>query len=497
MGAPQGEDTAVTGTGETPDWVADAIFYQIFPDRFARSARVAKPGRLEEWDAPPTRHGFKGGDLLGIVERLDELARLGVNALYLNPIFASAANHRYHTYDYFRVDPLLGGDDALRELLDAAHARGIRVILDGVFNHTGRGFWPFHHILENGEDSPYVDWFHIHSFPVKAYRRRGKPGYECWWNLPALPKLNTSNPQVREHIFRVAEHWIEQGADGWRLDVPGEIDDPEFWRTFRRRVRAVNAEAYLVGEIWDDGREWLAGDRFDGLMNYPLARAALGFFAAKTLAPGARMGTHRVASLTEREFSAELDRLLGLHSPLAIRSQLNLLGSHDTPRFLTSAGGDHSALYLATLLQMTLPGAPCIYYGDEVGMTGGDDPDCRGAFPESASRIHTPTLELFRRAIALRREHAVLRRSGVRLLSVPEDVVGYLRSGEGDDPGESILVLFNARSTDARIALDLEQLPPHARREDLWGTHRADGSEGGELQVEIPARGARVIALLG
>ncbi len=158
-------------SADTPAWVRDAVFYQIFPDRFAASERVAKPGRLEPWDAPPTSHGFKGGDLLGIVQRLPYLADLGVTALYLNPIFASASNHRYHTDDYLRVDPLLGGDAALRELLDAAHAAGLRVILDGVFNHTGRGFWPFHHILENGLDSPYLEWFHVDRERLAAGRR--------------------------------------------------------------------------------------------------------------------------------------------------------------------------------------------------------------------------------------------------------------------------------------------------------------------------------------
>ena len=160
--------------GDPPAWVADAVFYQIFADRFAISPRVAKPGPLEAWDAPPTEHGFKGGDLLGIVEHLDYLSALGINALYLTPIFAAAANHRYHTYDYYSVDPLLGGDAALRELLDAAHGRGMRVVLDGVFNHSGRGFWPFHHVVENGAQSPYVDWFHL---DLDAVRARGLRPY--------------------------------------------------------------------------------------------------------------------------------------------------------------------------------------------------------------------------------------------------------------------------------------------------------------------------------
>ena len=245
---------------EIPHWAADAIFYQIFPDRFARSETVAKPNNLEPWNTPPTRHGFKGGDLLGIAEHLDYLLDLGVTALYLNPIFQSTANHRYHTHDYYQVDPILGGNKALRALLDRAHQRGMRVILDGVFNHASRGFFQFSHVAENGPASPYVDWFYVNNFPLRPYNaRRGKQGYEAWWNLPALPKLNVSTPAVREFLWDVAAYWIEFGADGWRLDVPAEIDDDLFWQEFRRRVRAVNPEAYLVGEIWDDARRWLQG----------------------------------------------------------------------------------------------------------------------------------------------------------------------------------------------------------------------------------------------
>jgi cyclomaltodextrinase len=219
---------------DPPAWLADAIVYQSFPDRFARSLRVHQPGHLEEWEAPPTRLGFKGGDLLGIAEHLDYLVDLGINTISLNPIFASAANHRYHTYDYRQVDPLLGGEGALRELLDAAHQRGLRVILDGVFNHASRGFWPFHHVMENGAASPYVDWFILNpdwlasGRPLRAYPDASTPqdiaadwalahaagheslstrGYRAWWDLPALPKLNTENPELREFLLGVAQHW--------------------------------------------------------------------------------------------------------------------------------------------------------------------------------------------------------------------------------------------------------------------------------------------------
>jgi len=217
---------APTRNSSGPDWVRDAVFYQIFPDRFASSVRVAKPGALEPWDAAPTTHGFKGGDLLGIAEHLEELRGLGITALYLTPIFASASNHRYHTYDYELVDPLLGGDAALRELLDEAHRRGMRVILDGVFNHASRGFWPFHHVLENGAASPYRDWFRLDedvlagrrgltAYPGPGWpggpgessgtggeneaadRIAGRLGYKAWWDIPALPVLNHSNEAVR------------------------------------------------------------------------------------------------------------------------------------------------------------------------------------------------------------------------------------------------------------------------------------------------------------
>ncbi|MBV8078200.1 MAG: alpha-glycosidase, partial [Planctomycetaceae bacterium] len=218
---------------QTPDWVRDAIFYQIFPDRFARSLTVPKPSLLDEWGAPPTYHGYQGGDLIGVIERLDYLVELGINAIYFTPIFQSASNHRYHTHDYEKVDPMLGGNDALRRLLDEAHARGIRVVLDGVFNHASRGFFQFHDILENGANSAYLDWFTVTSFPLYAYESDRPLGYKAWWNLPALPKFNTDTPAVREFLWGIGRKWIDFGIDGWRLDVPNEIDDESFWREFR------------------------------------------------------------------------------------------------------------------------------------------------------------------------------------------------------------------------------------------------------------------------
>lgn len=215
----------------TPEWVQHAVFYQIFPDRFASSSRVEKPGNLEAWDAAPTIHGFKGGDLLGIVEKLDYLQDLGITAIYMTPIFQSACNHRYHTHDYTLVDPLLGGNAALRELIDEAHRRNIRIVLDGVFNHASRGFFQFNHILETEGQSPYIDWFTVRSFPLNAYW--GNPNYKCWVDLAALPTFNHANPQVRRFIMDIARRWVDFGIDGWRLDVPFEVHEPGFWEEFR------------------------------------------------------------------------------------------------------------------------------------------------------------------------------------------------------------------------------------------------------------------------
>ncbi len=445
---------------DTPAWVRDAVFYQIFPDRFAASERVSKPGRLEPWDAPPTNDGFKGGDLLGVVEHLDHIASLGVNALYLTPVFQSASNHRYHTYDYLAVDPLLGGDAALRELLDRAHDRGMRVILDGVFNHTGRGFWPFHHVLETGAGSPYRNWFHFdqagldHRKPIDAYPmgrlRSGMPmdepwpgtaqtdaasarvrlGYDAWWGIPALPKLNTDERAVREYLFGVAEHWLRFGIDGWRLDVPAEIDDLSFWQEFRQRCRASNPEAYLVGEIWHVAPDWLRGDRFDGLMNYPLAEAIIGFVAGPTLNEPLLRSHHEYARITRLDgpaFAAALGELLSAYAPETTAAQLNLLGSHDTPRVVSLLGGDIEAMELAVLLQGTLPGAPCVYYGDEIGLTGGKDPESRKAFPWEPARWESDLLDATRGILALRRAEAALRSDDVAFLQSRDRALAFER----------------------------------------------------------------------
>ncbi len=478
----------------TPDWVKDAIFYQIFPDRFATSASVPKPSNLEPWDSPPTVYGFKGGDLLGVAERLDYLTDLGITAIYFNPIFQSAANHRYHTHDYYNVDPILGGNAAFQTLLDQAHRRGIRIVLDGVFNHASRGFFQFNHILENGPASPYVDWFHIKGYPLYAYDSKRRPNYVAWAGLRALPKFNTDTPAVREFIFGVAEHWIRQGIDGWRLDVPAEIKDDSFWQEFRRRVKAINPEAYIVGEIWHESQHWLQGDQFDAVMNYLFTKACLSYFAGETLDIALARQVWSYRDLAPRDlagFAAEIDRILGLYHPEVNFAQLNLLDSHDTPRFLTLAGGDESAFRLATLFQMTYPGAPCIYYGDEIGMEGGHDPDCRRAFPWDEGHWNHALLDYVKRCVVLRRAHRVLRRGDFRRLPAQDDVYAFARTLGG----EVMLVLLNAGRSPKQVSLPSD--PAWGENpvfKDVWSGDEFRAAGGLLNDVPLPARQGRVLS---
>jgi neopullulanase len=478
---------------QTPDWVRDAVFYQIFPDRFARSPAVPKPGHLQEWGAAPTRHGYQGGDLLGVVEHLDYLQDLGVNAIYFTPVFQSASNHRYHTYDYEKVDPMLGGNSALRTLVDQAHARGIRIVLDGVFNHASRGFFQFHDILENGPDSAYLDWFHVREFPLNAYEKGKKPNYGAWWNLPALPKFNTGCPAVREFLWDIGRKWIDFGIDGWRLDVPSEIDDDSFWREFRQRVKHDNRDSYIVGEVWTDAQRWLQGDMWDAVMNYPLTRACIAFFIGSevdeqelrrtTLFPAGEPGAV--------PFRKAIERLLGLYAPSVTGVMLNLLGSHDMARFLTLARGDLSALRLATVFLMTYPGAPSIYYGDEIGMKGGHDPANRGAFPwHKPETWDTDLRREFQRLVALRRTSPALRRGSYRILCAKADVFAHARR-HGD---ETYVAVCNAGRSQGETELDVSDLVVDGTvLEEVWA-RRAVRVEDGRVRIELPPRESMILA---
>lgn len=425
-----------------PYWVEDAIFYQIFPDRFANGDPSNDPPNVQPWGSVPDIHNFQGGDLRGVIEKLDYLLDLGINAIYFTPIFEASSSHRYNTYDYFKIDSKLGDMRDFRALIDAAHQNGIRVVLDGVFNHVGRGFFAFADLLDNQEYSPYRDWFHVKKFPVEGYGPGDATSYIGWWNYKSLPKLNTSNPQVRAYIMKVARYWIEQGADGWRLDVPNEIDDDGFWAEFRSTVKTANPEAYILGEIWDGDPRWVGKRHFDGLMNYPLREALVGLLNGKLDANGL---IEKLETLLHKKYPPE-----------NVYAMYNPLGSHDTERILTMLNGDQNKLKLAWLIQMALPGAPAVYYGDELGLEGGKDPECRKAFPWESLEQKTDLRNYLRSLIHWRKRLLMLRRGSYQRV-LAEDGRGCLAFARS--LGEQRLaVAVNASSTRRQVRLNAKKI---------------------------------------
>ncbi len=412
-----------------PSWVKDAVFYQIFPERFANGDVKNDPPNTESWGAAPKTKNYVGGDLKGIIANLDYIQSLGANCLYLNPIFWSTSNHKYHTKDYLKIDPAFGDEKIFKHLVDECHKRGMRIILDGVFNHTGTDFFAFEDIKKNGKKSKYLKWYNIYSFPVAP---PNKPNYECWWNLGDLPKLMTHNPEVREHLFTATEQWMKLGIDGWRLDVPNEIPHP-FWVEWRTLVKKLNPNAYIVGEIWDDASPWLKGDQFDAVMNYRFRNACLDFFVKGKLSPSAFNDT---LLKVQKSYPSEVNYVMQ-----------NLLGSHDTERFLTLCEGDKQKMKLAWLLQMTYVGAPMIYYGDEIGMTGGKDPECRKPMIWDEAMQDGELLSTMRQLVAARNQFEVLRRGRFETFLVDDKnaLFGFLRRGDGDKQ-LAVVVLNNGAS---------------------------------------------------
>ena len=481
---------------QTPDWVKHAVFYQIFPDRFAKSKqprkRLLQNFMWEEWHEIPTLQGYKGGDLWGVMEQLDYLQDLGINAIYFTPIFQSASNHRYHTHDYYQVDPMLGGNLAFKDLLDAAHDRNIKIVLDGVFNHASRGFFFFHDILENGPHSPWLDWFKIEGWPLSAYDGNFPANYAGWDGNRALPVFNHDNPEVREYIMEIAEYWIKFGVDGWRLDVPFEIKSPGFWQEFRERVKAVNPEAYIVGEVWEDAREWLDGTQFDGVMNYLFAAPTIAFAAGDRVDLDQLEGRsyYPYPALFAKEYGAQIQKVLDLYPWQIQLTQLNLLASHDTARLLTIARGDKASVELATLLLLTFPGAPSIYYGDEVGLPGALDPDSRRGFPLE-SQWERDVLDYHKQLIALRHKYAALRTGSYHILFAEGTVYVFARIlGH-----EEIVVAVNVSTEPANISFEPANLKSshdkllHGKGEFVW---KGD-AETRHLELTLPGRSGLIL----
>jgi glycosidase len=461
-----------------PGWVQDTIFYQIFPDRFANGDPTNDPPNVREWKALPTIKGFHGGDLKGIVDHMDYLVDLGINAIYLNPIFQAASTHRYDTYDYFKIDPKLGTLEDFHALIETAHANGIRVVIDGVFNHCGRGFFAFNDILENEKDSPYLNWFHVKTFPLKAYDTGDAVNYLGWWNFKSLPKFNTDEPAVRDYLLKVARYWIEQGADGWRLDVPNEIDDDTFWDEFRRVVKEANPDAYILGEIWDGNPRWVGEHHFDGLMHYPVRDAVFDVLRNEI----------DVATFADR-----VEELLTKYDRDNVYAMQVLLGSHDTKRIQVKFEYDQSRVKLASLFPFVYPGAPCIYYGDEIGMDGGKDPDCRRAFLWDQSEWNHDLRDWFKKLIQIRKERVSLRRGEYRHIVVNGEGYAFCRS-EGKEH-TFVVINFGEAETHLHLSCDLISIEEIHSFTDLLTGDMFEYKP--EIAMTLPPLSAKILAVNG
>lgn len=450
-----------------PEWVKDAVFYQIFPERFANGDPSNDPDTVEPWGGIPTPKNFFGGDLQGVIDHLDHLTDLGINAIYFNPLFEATTNHKYDTKDYLKIDPHFGTNEKFKELVDACHDRGIRVMLDAVFNHCGYTFPPFVDAQKNGAASKYADWFHVREWPL-AVTEDGTT-YDTFGFEPIMPKLNTENAEVKDYLLGVAKYWIEEmGIDGWRLDVANEVDH-RFWRQFHDTVKACNPDTYILGEIMHDSMPWLQGDQFDAVMNYPFTNALLNFFAH--------------GRINSERFADSINSQLASYPRQINEAAFNLLGSHDTVRLLTLCGGSKERLKLATLFQLTFYGAPCIYYGDEIGLDGEHDPYNRKCMEWDTEKQDLELLGFFTSLIHLRKEHAALRTGSLRFIRNHghEQVLLYERSNEQ----ESFFIAIN--NSDASVQLEA----PAAKR--AWTEVNAGKgqilSEQGQLQLKLPPYG--------
>ena len=429
---------------KAPDWSSGQVYYQLFPERFKNGDPSLTPEGADAWGAAPTRENFMGGDLRGIREKLPYIASLGATCLYITPVFEAPSNHKYDTVDYYRIDPHFGTEEDLSALASDAHALGIRVMLDGVFNHCGYWWPPFQDVVKNGEASGYRDWFFINSYPVTHETRT----YDCVGHYKWMPKLNLANPELRRYFIEVGKHWLRvSGADGWRLDVADELPD-EALRLIRQAAKAEEPDAVVLGEVWEDAvikfsygarRKYALGESLDSVMNYPFRSALIDFLCF-------RSDARALASLL-------LSQRLNYPEPM-YWSLMNLISSHDVERARTAlatrldarslsreqqAGfivGDAqdirgaSMQRLAAAVQFSVPGVPSVYYGDETGMGGMLDPFDRAPFTMGAR----PLTDWYTSLGQIRNEHDALS-TGAAAFSAPDpDVLCILRcvSGEKD-----------------------------------------------------------------
>ena len=461
-------DSSIYQRHSIPDWVYGSVMYQVFPERFANGRSEINPENTVEWGSVPTRLDFQGGDLYGVIDKLDHIESLGVNILYLNPIFLSGSTHKYDSWDHFKVDPTLGGDDGLRDLISNCHDRNIKVILDCSLNHVHPRHFAFQDIVKNGENSEYKNWFTIFDYPVRLIHRPHlyantykvgwdgneeeykrylektfdetkvpvevrdddgpivEPSYKAWWGVPDMPKVNFESKEARQWALDVTKHWIENfDIDGWRMDVAKELDF-SFWKEFRDIAHKANKDTLLISEIFGDTSQWLQGDRFDGTMNYSFREAMTDYFATKRI--------------NNKEFADSLANLYSMYSFEALSSCQNLLSSHDVKRFLNRCGNEEDGILGAIFLQATFPGIAGIYYGDEIGLGGADDPFNREPCPwHSEESWNSTILDYTKKLMNIKKSSSIFKYGRFELLDDNEQFVAFRRILKD----ESMLCIIN------------------------------------------------------
>jgi len=408
---------------EVPQWAANKVVYQIFPSRFATTQPVDK----KLWyKAPITPMDDLHGNLRGIIEHLDYIKNLGIDVVYLTPIFKSNSCHKYDTIDYYQVDPSFGTTEDLKELVQKSHERGMKVVLDAVYNHTGREFFAFQDILEKGEKSKYLDWYFIDELPPRG--EWGEiPNFKCFGYYGGMPKLNLKNPEVEKYITDVACYWIKEcDIDGWRLDVGDEISH-FFWKNFRKAIKAVKKDMLIIGEIWHYAGDFLEGDEWDTVMNYPFYLNLIDLLADE--------------KINVSQFVQNLGYLKGRLNKKCYPLMWNLIDSHDTARFLHLCNDNKKKQHLAAAFQLLLPGMPMVYYGDEYAMPGANDPDCRRGMYWDEEYQDKEMYNWYKKLMQVRKTHACIVEGEMieTIANDDEDTIVMIRkNGE-----ETIAMLFN------------------------------------------------------
>lgn len=434
---------------KAPDWVKETVWYQIFPERFANGDPANDPEGTLPWNSKrnPGRDDFYGGDLQGVIDHLDYLQELGINGIYFCPIFKAKSNHKYDTIDYFEIDPAFGDKETFKKLVEEAHKRGIRIMLDAVFNHIGILSPQWQDVIKNQEKSRYADWFHIRKFPVEdltnlttdELEQVGLVNYETFAFTGHMPKLNTANKEVQDYLIEVATYWIREfDIDAWRLDVANEVDH-QFWKRFYKETTRLKEDFYILGEIWHSSQSWLTGDEFHAVMNYPLTDGIIAFFARDGLSP--------------EEFVSALNEHFMKYRQQANEVMFNLLDSHDTPRILTICKGDKNIVKAALTFMFLQYGTPCIFYGTEIGLEGENDPDCRKCMVWDSTQQDLDMLSFTKQLIRLRKNYADIISKGQLIwhdIRETEKVIGFTKKS-GD---EEIICYFNKGNTKLHLSFN-------------------------------------------